>query len=115
MKGLEIIECIATGQVPDSVLFCLILGTVSIMIPTFAVYKLTKNGNKAFLIEVISGLIYIVFTIILLHSKILEKPTGEYQYKVRITEDVGYVEFTDKYEVVTENDDGTYIVQEKSN
>ena len=42
-------------------------------------------------------------------------PTGEYRYKVRITEDVGYVEFTDKYDVITENDDGTYIIQEKNN
>ena len=115
MKGLEIIECIAIEQVPDSVMTCLLLGVFSILIPTFVVYRLTKNGNKAFLAEVISVLIYLAVLIGLLESGVLEKPTGEYQYKVRITEDVSYVEFTDKYEVITENDDGTYIVQEKSN
>ena len=115
MKGLEIIECIAIEQVPDSVMSCLLLGVFSILIPTFVVYGLTKHGNKAFLTEIISGVIYIVVLIGLLWSGALEKPTGEYQYKVRITEDVSYVEFTDKYEVITENDDGTYIVQEKSN
>ena len=114
MKGLEIIERITIEQVSDSVLFCLILGIFSILIPTFVVYKLTKNGDKAFLTEIISGVIYIVFFVVLLVSGVLEKPTGEYQYKVKITEDVGYIEFTDKYNVVEENDDGTYIVQEKS-
>ena len=115
MKGLEIIERIAIEQVSDSVLICLLLGVFSILIPTFVVYKLAKNGDKAFLTEIISGVIYLVFLIVLLESGILEKPTGEYQYKVKITEDVSYVEFTDKYEVIAENDDGTYIVQEKSN
>ena len=114
MKGLEIIECIAIEQVPNLVLFCLLIGCCSILIPTFAVYLLTKNYNKAFLTEAISGIVYLVLLIGLLESGVLEKPTGEYQYKVRITEDVSYVEFTDKYDVVTENDDGTYIVQEKN-
>jgi hypothetical protein len=114
MNGLEIIECIAIEQVPDSVMFCLLLGVFSILVPTFVVYRLAKNGMKAFLAEVISGFIYIAVLIGLLESGVLDKPTGEYQYKVRITEDVGYVEFTDKYEVITENDDGTYIVQENN-
>ena len=113
MKGLEIIECIAVEQVPVLVLLSLALGVFSILIPTSVVYKLTKNWEKTFLTELISGLIYLVVMIGLLVSGILEKPTGEYQYKVRITEDVSYVEFTDKYDVITENDDGTYIVQEK--
>lgn len=113
MKGLEIIECIAVERVPESVFLYLTLGVLSILIPTFVVYKLTKNHDKEFLTEVISGFIYLVVMIGLLESGVLEKPTGEYQYKVRITEDVSYVEFTDKYDVITENDDGTYIVQEK--
>lgn len=115
MKGLEIIECIAIEQVPDSVIMWLLVGIFSILIPAFVTYWLTKNHNKTLLAEVISGLIYLAVLIGLLGSGVLEKPTGEYQYKVRITEDVRYVEFTDKYEVITENDDGTYIVQEKSN
>ena len=114
MKGLEIIECIAIEQVPNSAFICVLLGVFSILIPTFIVYSLTKNGNKALVTECVSGLIYLVFAITLLVSGVCEKPTGEYQYKVRITEDVSYVEFTDKYEVIAENDDGTYIVQEKS-
>lgn len=113
MKGLEIIECIAIKQVPDSVLICLVLGVFSILIPAFVVYALTKHDNKAYLAEAISGLVYIAVLIGLMKSGALEKPTGEYQYKVKITEDVGYVEFTDKYDVIAENDDGTYIVQEK--
>lgn len=115
MKGLEIIERIAIWEVPDYVIICLAFGVFSILIPTFAVYKLTKHGDKAFLTEIISGVIYIVLLVVLLESGVLEKPTDEYQYKVRITEDVGYIEFTDKYDVVTENDDGTYIIQEKTN
>lgn len=115
MKGLEIIEYIAIERVSDLVMTCLLLGVFSILIPTFVVYKLAKNSNKAFLTEVISRFIYLVVFIGLLNSGALEKPTGEYQYKVRITEDVSYVEFTDKYEVITENDDGTYIIQEKCN
>ena len=49
----------------------------------------------------------------LLVSGVLEEPTGEYQYKVKIAESVGYIELTDKYVVIAENDDGTYIIQEK--
>lgn len=113
MTGLEIIEYIAVKQVPDLVLICIILGTVSILIPAYIVHKLTKSFNKALVTELICGLIYTVFTLVVLASGILDKPTGEYQYKVKITEDLGYVEFTNKYDVITENDDGTYIIQEK--
>lgn len=113
MKGLEIIECIAIEQIPDSAFVGLLLSVFFILIPTFAVYGLTKNSRKALLAEVVSGIVYLVFFIGLLASRVLEIPTGEYRYKVRITEDVGYIEFTDKYDVITENDDGTYIIQEK--
>lgn len=115
MKGLDIIEHIAVNQIPASTMIYLVLGIFSILIPTFVVYLFTKNQNKTFVTELISGIVYMVLFIALLFSGALEKPTGEYQYKVRITEDVSYVEFTDKYEVITENDDGTYIVREKSN
>ena len=114
MKGLEIIERIVVEQVPDSIMTCLLLGVFSILIPTFVVYKLTNNGTKAFAAELISGVVYIVFLFIVLESGVFEKPTNEYQYKVKITEDVSYVEFTDKYDVIKENDDGTYIIQEKN-
>lgn len=63
--------------------------------------------------ELISLFICLVLMATLTSIDVLERPTGEYQYKVSITEDVGYIEFTDKYEVIAENDDGTYIVQEK--
>ena len=115
MNGLEIIERIAVEQIPDWVLYCIILGTFSVLIPTFVVYLLTKSGGKSILVEVICGIIYIVFAATLMLSGALDKPTGEYQYKVKITEDVGYIEFTDKYDVIEENDDGTYIIQEKNN
>jgi len=115
MNGLEIIERIAVEKIPDWALCCILLGTFSILIPTFVVYLLTKNGSKAILVETICGIIYMVSVVTLMLSGALDKPTGEYQYKVKITEDVGYIEFTDKYDVVEENDDGTYIVQEKSN
>lgn len=114
MNGLEIIECIPVEKVPDLVLICTILGVCSILIPTFIVSKLTKSFNKAILTELISGIIYLVFGLTLLTSGVFEKPTGEYQYKVKITEDVGYIEFIDKYDVVAENDDGTYIIQERT-
>lgn len=114
MNGLEIIECIPVKQIPDSVLICVPLCALSIFIPTFIVHKLTKSHDKAILTEFVSGIIYIVFVLMLLTSGVFEKPTGEYQYKVKIAEDVGYIEFIDKYDVVAENDDGTYIVQEKT-
>lgn len=114
MNGLEIIECIPVKQIPEAVLICVILGTCSILIPTFIVHKLTKSHNKALLTELVSGIIYLIFGLMLLTSGIFEKPTGEYQYKVKITEDVGYMEFIDKYDVVAENDDGTYIIQERT-
>ena len=114
MKGLEIIEQIAINKVPDSTIMYILLGIFSILIPTFVVYLFTKNGCKVLVTEIISGIVYIALVVTLISSDVLEKPTGKYQYKVRITEDVSYVEFTDKYEVVSENDDGTYIVQEKN-
>ena len=115
MKGLEIIERIPIEQTPIYVVCFIIVGVIlCVVLPTVAVYRLTENMGKVLVSEVISGFIYIMLMFGLLLSGVLEKPTGEYQYKVKITEDVGYVEFTDKYDVVTENDDGTYIIQEKS-
>lgn len=114
MEGLEIIERIAITQVPDSVMFCLVLGLFSILIPTYMVWLWTKSVSKTIIIEIISGVVYMILLSALMVSGVLERPTGGYQYRVRITEDVGYIEFTDKYEVITENDDGTYIIQEKN-
>lgn len=114
MKGLEIIERIAVEQIPEWVLICIALGTVSILIPTAVVYSFTKSFPKSLVAEVVSGAIYVGFALILMSNGAFDKPTGEYRYKVKITEDVGYIEFTDKYDVVTENEDGTYIVQEKN-
>ena len=115
MNGLEIIECIPIEQPPIPVVYFIFIGLIfCVVLPTFVVYRLTANMDKALLSEVISGLIYIALMVGLLLSGVLDKPTGEYQYKVKITEEVGYVEFTDKYDIVTENDDGTYIIQEKN-
>lgn len=114
MEGLEVIEQIAVYQVPESTIIWLVLCVFSILIPPLATYYITQNSAKTIVAEVIYGVAYAVLASALLVSGVLEKPTGEYQYKVRITEDVGYVEFTDKYEVITENDDGTYIIQEKN-
>lgn len=108
MEGLEVIEQIAVAQVPELTIVYLI-GLSSI----FVIFLFTQIGFKTIVRELICGLAYLVLIVVLLSSKVLERPTGEYQYKVRIIEDVGYVEFTNKYEVITENDDGTYIVQEK--
>jgi hypothetical protein len=114
MNGLEIIEHIAVNQVPGSTITYMVLGGFSILIPTFIVYLFTKSDSKTLTTEFISGIVYFVLLVTLLFSGVFEKPTGEYKYKVRITEDVGYIEFTDKYDIISENDDGTYIVQEKN-
>lgn len=113
MSGLEIIECIAIKRIPNHIMLGVIFGTFSILIPMFVVERLTNDRTKSTVAVIISGAIYLVFSLTLILSGILEKPTGEYQYKVKITEDVGYVEFTDKYDVIAKNDDGTYNIQEK--
>ena len=113
MDGVEIIESIVVEQVPDIANVWLILGTFSVVIPTLIVYAITHCSTKAFITEIISGVVYIALVVILLTSGVLEQPTGEYRYKVKIAEDVGYIEFTDKYDVITDNEDGTYIVAEK--
>lgn len=115
MNGLEIIKRIPIEQPPIPVICFIFVGIIfCVVLPSFAVYRLTANIDKALLSEVISGIIYIALVLGLLLSGVVDKPTGEYQYKVKITEDVGYLEFTDKYDIVTENDDGTYIIQEKN-
>lgn len=113
MEGLEVIEQIAITQIPSLFKVGIILGCFSVLIPTYISWLLTKNHDLTFMTEIISLFIYLVFMSIMLTNGVLERSTGEYQYKVSITEDVGYIEFTDKYDVVTENDDGTYIIQEK--
>lgn len=113
MEGLEVIEQIAVTQVPDSFVIWIVLGCFSVLIPTYIAWLLTENLTLTFMTEITSGIIYMALVVALAFGGVLERPTGEYQYKVRITEDVGYVEFTNKYDVVTENDDGTYIIQEK--
>ena len=114
MKGLEIIEQIVIKQVPDSVVIYIILGCFSTLISTFVVYLITKNEVKTYATELISGIVYMALILALVFSGALDKPTDTYQYKVRITEDVSYIEFTNKYDVIAENDDGTYIIQEKN-
>lgn len=113
MEGLEVIEQIAVTQIPSLFLVWIVLGSFSILVPTYIAWLLTENRSLTFMTEIVAAFIYLVLMGTMLTNGVLERPTGEYQYKVSITEDVGYIEFTDKYEVITENDDGTYIVQEK--
>lgn len=113
MEGLEVIEQIAVTQIPVLFVILIILGCFSILVPTYIAWLLTKSRYLTFVTENIAMFIYLVFVTTILGNGVLERPTGEYQYKVRITEGVGYIEFTDKYEVIAENDDGTFIVQEK--
>lgn len=113
MEGLEVIEQIAVTQVPESTIIWSVLCVFSILIPTLATYYITQNSAKTIVVEVICGVAYAVLASALLVSGVLEEPTGEYQYKVKIAESVGYIELTDKYVVIAENDDGTYIIQEK--
>lgn len=114
MTGLEIIEQIPIMELPSLITIGFIFGTFSIFVPMCIVHKLTNDFDKLLLTEFISGIIYVVFVLTMLISGVCEKPTGEYQYKVRIGEEVSYVEFTDKYDVITENNDGTYIIQERN-
>lgn len=114
MEGLEIIERIAIEQIPDLVLICVTFGAILVFLtPTFVTYVLAKDLGKALLAEAISAIIVVTGFFCLMSSGVLKQPTGEYKYKVRLTEDVSYTEFTEQYEVITENDDGTYIIKEK--
>lgn len=44
---------------------------------------------------------------------VFDKPTGEYKYKVNITDECGFNEFNNAYEIIEENEDGTYVIREK--
>ena len=57
----------------------------------------------------IIGVLMITFTII---SGNLTKTTGEYEYKVTISDEVNFVEFNNKYEIV-DQDGLIYTIREK--
>lgn len=106
-----IIESFEVKTIPNWIYACIVLGAILILIASFVVCSSIKNQKKAL---IISMSIYLILVFALLCSGVLEKPTGEYQYRVKIADDVGFVEFTDKYGIIQEYDDGTFLVQEKS-
>lgn len=75
----------------------------------FAESNYTNNNFVIGSIVGIIGILMITFTVI---SGNLTKTTGEYEYKVTISDEVSFVEFNEKYEIV-DQDGLIYTVVER--
>ena len=57
---------------------------------------------------------FILFIFGLFCIDFIEKPTGKYTYKVTISDEVNFVEFNNKYEII-DQDGLIYTIKEKEN
>ena len=87
--------------------FVIILGVVLVII--CASFN-KKIGTKLATISTFLGIV--LFFIDWLCGIIITVPTGKYEYKVTISDEVNFVEFNNKYEII-DQDGLIYIIKEK--
>lgn len=88
-------------------LFVMILGFV---LATICVSFNKKIGAKLGAVSIIFGIV--LYCIDWICGCIIKVPTGEYTYKVTISDEVNFVEFNNKYEII-DQEGLIYTIKEK--
>lgn len=108
MEGITVLSENELMVVPNWVDIIMLVGMI-IMLSSLVVA--VKMSSIYF--SVILCVIGIVLTIVCIFGNLtIRKPTGKYEYKVTISDEVNLVEFNEKYEII--NQEGLiYTIREK--
>lgn len=106
MEGITILSA---RQLMEAQNWTIVMVLVGIVVMFGSLILITKNiyfGIVSFIIGCILSIVGMISNII------IDKPTGKYEYKVTISDEVNLVEFNEKYEII--NQEGLiYTIKEK--
>lgn len=111
MDGITVLSQNEIMDIPTWTLVITMIGII-----TFAISLIIALNVNQEIIETIFGIISICFFILFIVGIccmcFVEIGTGEYTYKVTISDEVNFVEFNNKYEVI-DKDGLIYTIKEK--
>lgn len=90
-------------------IIALITFAVSMIITVSCYHRITKT-----IFRISSICCFILFIVGLFCMNFIESRTGKYTYKVTISDEVNFVEFNNKYEII-DQDGLIYTIKEKEN
>ena len=106
MSGITILSTRELMEAPN---WTIVMALVGIVVTFISFIIITKNIYVGFVSFVIGCILSMVCMI---SNIIINKPTGKYEYKVTISDEVNLVEFNEKYQII--NQEGLiYTIREK--
>lgn len=113
MDGITVLSQSEIMNIPTWILVVIIIGITICVISLMVFISFTQEIIQIiFEISSICGIILCTFG--LLSMFFIESGTGKYTYKVTISDEVNFVEFNNKYEII-DQDGLIYIIKEKEN
>lgn len=117
MKGLEILEKIPEMKSPLWVPLSIIICSFILIAATSFTWIMTKDRERTDKTTCIVGCICITYSLIIMILTMegcLRIPTGEYEYIVNISDECSFNEVYKNYEIIQENNSGTYLIKERN-
>jgi ABC-type transport system involved in cytochrome bd biosynthesis fused ATPase/permease subunit len=113
MNGVEILNTI---PITEPGLLYILIPLVIALIGIIVSYRFLdkEQDNKAFFTWGFALLLSIIVAVVMLQVPWIYRPTGEYTYEIRTTEECKFNEFNSKYEILEEKENNIYIVREKT-
>lgn len=113
MDGITVLSQNEIMRTPTQFWVIAIVGIISCIISV--IVMIISNEKSITNIFFISSIVcIIVFTISTLCGVFIKNGTGKYTYKVTISDEVNFVEFNNKYEII-DQDGLIYTIKEKEN
>ena len=111
MNGITVLSQSEIMNTPNWTYIITIIALIAFFVSMIITFSFHHNR-----IETIFGIssicCSILFNVGLFCMNFIEKPTGKYTYKVTISDEVNFVEFNNKYEII-DQDGLIYIIKEK--
>ena len=113
IDGITVLSQNEIMDTPTWTLVITMIGTL-IFIISFMIVLICSQEIIQIIFVINSICFFILFVFGIFCMTFIENPTGKYTYKVTISDEVNFVEFNNKYEVI-DQDGLIYTIKEKEN
>lgn len=111
IDGITVLSQSEIMITPNWTYIIIIITLIAFAVSMITTASFHHNRIKT-IFEISSICFFILFIVGLFCMVFVENPTGEYTYKVTISDEVNFVEFNNKYEII-DQDGLIYTIKEK--